>query len=182
MTTFDERETRALAGLYERDQQVRDARPDPAVATAATRPGLSLADYFATLVDGYADRPALGERTTESITDPATGRTSSRRLARFDTISYRDLGNRVETVAAEWHWDGLRENDLVALLGAASIDYTTVLLACTRLAATAVPLQANATDLGPIIEETGPRILAASIELLATAADLAAGKIGRAHV
>lgn len=158
----DERESRALARLYEQDQQVRDARPDPAVRAAIAEGGFSR--LFTTVVEGYADRPALGERATVRVTDPASGRTTSRRLPRFDTVTYRDLGGRVEAVAAERHRDGLRENDLVALLGMGSVDFTTALLACSRLAATAVPLPANAalTSLAAIIEETGPRIIAAN--------------------
>ena len=179
MTTFDERETRALAGLLERDQQAREAKPDPAVSAALERPGLSLAESFATLVEGYADRPALGERARELITDPSSGRTSSRRLPSFDTITYRELGKRVEAVAAEWHGNGLREDDLVALLGIGSIDYTTALVACARLGVTAVPLQTSAAVAGlqKIIEETGPRLIVAGVELLTTAADLAADSV-----
>ncbi|KPC86999.1 hypothetical protein ADL35_09310, partial [Streptomyces sp. NRRL WC-3753] len=40
------------------------------------RPGLPLADLVATVMEGYADRPALGERATEPVTDPDTGRTT----------------------------------------------------------------------------------------------------------
>ncbi|MEK8169219.1 AMP-binding protein [Streptomyces sp. M19] len=38
----------------------------------------------------------------EPVTDPATGRTTSRLLERFDTITYGELWERVGAVAAEW--------------------------------------------------------------------------------
>jgi fatty acid CoA ligase FadD9 len=176
----DERETRALAALYEHDQQLRDTRPDPEVGQAIARPGLSFPEFFTTLVEGYGDRPALGDRATEPVTDPETGRTSLRLLPRFDTISYRELGARVEAASAEWHHDErnpVRDGDFVAVLGVGSIDYLTVDIACTRLGATVVPLQSSATvtGLAPIIDETGPCILASNTELLDTAVDLAIG-------
>lgn len=178
-TEFDERETRALAALYESDRQLRDARPLPEVATAIARPGLSFAEYFATLVEGYGDRPALGERATEPVLDHRTGRTSRRLLPHFDTISYRALGARVEAVAAEWqhHEESpLHEGDFVAILGAGSIDYLTVDIAAMRLGATVVPLESTAATatLRPVVAEAGPRILAARNEFLHVAVELAA--------
>ena len=53
-----------------------------------------------TVLDGYADRPALGQRAVQFVTDPATGRTSAELLPRFDTITYRELSDRVNAVAA----------------------------------------------------------------------------------
>src|SRR2546425_10337540 len=88
---LDDRETRRVAGLYANAQQARDARPLEAVTEAITRPGMPLTQIMATVVEGYADRPALGKRTTELVTDPETGRTPSRLLPRFDTISYAEL-------------------------------------------------------------------------------------------
>src|ERR1700742_3083008 len=48
--------------LYAADEQFRDTRPDDAVAEAARRPGLRIAELMATVMEGYAGRPALGER------------------------------------------------------------------------------------------------------------------------
>ncbi|MFH8346401.1 hypothetical protein [Streptomyces sp. NPDC018045] len=66
------------------------------------RPGLPLADLVATVMEGYADRPALGERATEPATDPDTGRTTLRLLARFDTLTYGELWDRVGAETSEW--------------------------------------------------------------------------------
>ncbi|UQA91544.1 carboxylic acid reductase [Streptomyces halobius] len=166
------------AELSVHDRQFRDARPREAVSAVAREPGLRWAQTVAAIMEWYADRPALGERATEVVTDPVSGRTSLRLLPEFETISYRELWAGVRAVAAEWHQDGqcpLRAGDFVALLGFTSSDYTMLDLACGYLGAVAVPLQSSAAlaQLTPVVEETGPRVLAASIEYLDTAVDLA---------
>ncbi|MCE7004341.1 thioester reductase domain-containing protein [Kibdelosporangium philippinense] len=161
------REDRTAETLYQNDRQIRDARPDPQVMAAANRPGISIPELVDTLVRAYADRPALGQRATQPVTDPTTGRTSRRLLPHFETITYREFGELVDAVAAEWQ-QTLRAGDFVAVLGFGSTDFATVDTACSRLSAVAVPLQANTTaaNLQPIIAETDPRIVATSVELL----------------
>src|ERR1700730_6201239 len=100
--TREQRLTGRVADLYADDRQFRAAEPVPAVIEAARRPGLRLAPILQTLVDGYAERPALGQRARELATDPATGRTSVRLLPRFDTIGYRELWTRVSAIASAW--------------------------------------------------------------------------------
>jgi fatty acid CoA ligase FadD9 len=109
--------------LYASDPQFQGADPVPAVIQAARRPGLRLAPLVQTLVEGYADRPALGQRARELTMDPATGRISARLLPRFETISYRDLWARVSAVASDWRHDPihpLNPGDFVASVGFAS--------------------------------------------------------------
>ena len=173
-TRGDDRQDRRTAQLYAEDQQIRDVTPKAAISAATRRPGLALGRLVETVMEGYADRPALGERATESIVDAATGRTSLRLLPRYDTISYRELWARAGAIAADWrrHEDHpLSPGDFVCVLGFTSSDYTTVDLACLRAGAVAVPLQNSATAgrLRPIIAETEPRIIASSVELLDTA-------------
>jgi fatty acid CoA ligase FadD9 len=86
--------------LYAEDVQFRDTRPDEAVAEAVRRPGLRIAEAMATVMEGYADRPALGQRAREVTTDAATGRSALSFLPRFETISYGELWSRVRAVAA----------------------------------------------------------------------------------
>ena len=90
----EERLARRVADLYAGDPQFAAAKPDPAVLEAARGPGVRLAEVLQTFVDGYADRPALGQRAREFVTNSAMGRTSARLLPRFETISYRDLWAR----------------------------------------------------------------------------------------
>jgi fatty acid CoA ligase FadD9 len=82
--------------------QFRAANPLRGVIEAARQPGLRLPAILQTFVDGYADRPAFGQRARELVVDPATGRTTTRLLPSFETISYGDLWSRVGAVATVW--------------------------------------------------------------------------------
>ncbi|NMN96389.1 carboxylic acid reductase [Antrihabitans stalactiti] len=166
-----------IAELYAAHQDIRDARPNPEVVAAIREPGMRLAQVIATVMERYADRPAVGQRAVELTTD-AAGRRSLRLLPEFHTISYGELWSRVNSVAAAWHHDAehpVYAGDFVALLGFTSSDYTTVDLACVHLGAVTVPLQANATiaQLAAITAETTPKTFAVSAETLTTAVDLA---------
>src|SRR5918996_4982443 len=101
----DDREERHAAELYANDQQVRDAMPIAEITAAIRQPGTPITRIVATVMEVYADRPALGQRATELVTDPVTGRTSLRLLPRFDTVSYGELWARAGAVAAEWQHD-----------------------------------------------------------------------------
>jgi fatty acid CoA ligase FadD9 len=98
--TRAEQQAHRIAHLYAYDPQFRAAKPLPDVIDAARRPGLRLPQILQTLVEGYADRPALGQRAREVVLDPATGRTTTRLLPGLETISYGDLWTRVRAVAA----------------------------------------------------------------------------------
>jgi fatty acid CoA ligase FadD9 len=174
----DDEAERRYARLHAGDGQFRDAVPDAAVAARAVAPGLRLAQRVDVVMQGYAQRPALGQRARELVTDPDTGRTAVRLLPRFDTITYRELWERAGAVAAGWldHPEApLHAGDFVCALGFTGCDYVTVDLACLRLGAVFVPLHfsSSASQLAPIVAETDPRILAASIERLDTAVELA---------
>ncbi|GAB3482332.1 carboxylic acid reductase [Amycolatopsis cihanbeyliensis] len=174
----DAEEERRVAELCANDPQVRDAAPLEAVSAVVRESDLPLARIVQTLMEHYADRPALGERATEPVTDPQTGRTSLRLLPRFETITYRELWAAVRAIAAEWRHDprhSLSAGDVVCVLGFTSSDYAMLDLACIHLGAVAVPLQSSApvSQLTPIIAETEPRILAASVEHLDTAVEVA---------
>ncbi|WP_329617925.1 hypothetical protein OG244_37520 [Streptomyces brevispora] len=99
---IDARTDRRSAHPYATEPQFRDTAPLDAVTEAIRRPGPPLAALVDTVLEGYADRPALGERATEPVTDPDTGRTTPRLLGRFDTLTYGELRQRVGAVASEW--------------------------------------------------------------------------------
>ncbi|MBM0275012.1 thioester reductase domain-containing protein [Micromonospora sp. STR1s_6] len=127
-------------------------------------------------MEGYADRPALGERATELVT--SAGRTERRLTSNFDITSYHELWTRVRAVAADWQHhqaSPLAAGDRVCTLGFTSSDYATLELACIHLGAVSVPLQVSAalSQLRSIVAETRPRILASSVERLASTVDLA---------
>ena len=171
--TREDRLARRIADLYATDPQFAAAAPDAAVSAAADTPGLRRPEVVRTVLEGYADRPALGRRAVEFVTDPATGRTSARLLPRFDTLTYRELWDGVQALAG-----GLRgvvaPGDRVAILGFTSVDYTIVDIALTQLAAVSVPLQtsAPAAQLQPIVAETEPAVIASSIDYVDDAAQL----------
>nr|WP_198151610.1 carboxylic acid reductase [Kibdelosporangium sp. MJ126-NF4]CEL17156.1 substrate--CoA ligase, putative [Kibdelosporangium sp. MJ126-NF4]CTQ91615.1 substrate--CoA ligase, putative [Kibdelosporangium sp. MJ126-NF4] len=174
----DDRQERRFAELCATDQQVRAAIPLADVSAAIHQPDLSLHQIVATVMTGYADRPALAARAWDVTADPVTGRAGSRLLPRYDTISYRELWDRAGAVAADWYHDPhtpLRGNEFVCTLGFTSPDYMTIDLACVRLGAVTVPLQHSASvdHLAPIVAEVEPRLLATSLEQLPIAVDCA---------
>lgn len=162
---------RHVAELSNADPQFNAAKPIPEVIEAACRPGLRLSQLFETLVEGYADRPAIGQRARQLSTDAATGRTCVRLLPRFETLTYREIWDRVRAIAAGWRNDAVSPvaaGDVIATVGFSSADYLVIEMACAYLGLVAVPLHHNAPTqcLRPIIEECEPRVVAVSAEYL----------------
>ena len=180
--THDGCDTQAerLEQLDADDGQFRNAKPDAAIRSAARQPTLRLPEVMETLVQGYADRPALGWRARSLTIDPETGRTATQLLPRFDNITYRDLWANVRAIAAAWRQDAdnpVTPGDFVATVGFASPEYLTVDLVCGYLGLVAVPLQHNAaaSRVQPIIAEVEPRVLAAGAGYLELAVEAALG-------
>jgi fatty acid CoA ligase FadD9 len=172
--TREGRLERRISDLYATDLQFADARPSESIARAIESPDLRLPQVVQTVIDGYADRPALGQRAVEFVTDPTTGRTSAELLPRFDTVTYRELSDRVNAIAAALTENPVRPGDRVAILGFTSVDYTAVDMAVLRLGAVSVPLQTSApvAQLRPIAAETEPVAVASSIDFLDDAVEL----------
>ncbi|MEZ0351334.1 carboxylic acid reductase [Mycobacterium sp. pR1184] len=179
-TTPRERVAERIRRVAATDEQYQNAKPDLALQAAARRPGLRLPQILEMFVEGYGDRPALGWRARELGADPTTGRTTTRLLPRFDTISYRDLWANVRAVATAWRRDEatpVAPGDVVATLGFASPEYLTLDLVTGYLGLVVVPLQHNATAsrLQPIVAEIEPQVLAAGAEYLDLAVEAALG-------
>ncbi|OBA79497.1 oxidoreductase [Mycobacterium sp. 1164966.3] len=171
--TSAERLARRIEDLYAHDAQFAAARPSPAVAKAVERSDLGLRQIIRTVMEGYADRPALGQRVVEFVEDPETERTVVEVLPRFETVTYRELWDRTNAFASAL--TGVVEpGDRVCVLGFSSVDYTTIDMAATVLGAVSVPLQTSATaaQLRPVVTETEPALMAASIDNLAEAVEL----------
>ena len=171
--TREDRLQRRIATLYETDAQFADARPSDAVNAAVAQPELRLPAIVKGVLAGYADRPALGQRAVELVTD-ADGRTTAELQPRFDTITYRQLGDRIQAVTNAWHNHPVKPGDRVAILGFTSVDYTTIDTALIELGAVSVPMQTSApvATLRPIVAETEPTVIAASIDFLDDAVEL----------
>lgn len=163
-----------IAELSATDPQFAAARPDPAVAAALEQPGLRLPQIIQTALQGYADRPALGQRAVDFVEDPQTGRASIELLPHFETITYRELGDRAHALATALADDTVRPGDRVCVLGFNSVDFTTIDVALGLVGAVAVPLQTSAaiTQLQPIVAETEPSVMAASVNQLPEAVEL----------
>ncbi|WAC89637.1 carboxylic acid reductase [Mycobacterium sp. Aquia_213] len=172
-TTREERLERRIENLTATDAQFAAAKPDPAVVEALDHPGLRLPQIVRTVLDGYGDRPALGQRAVEFVADPS-GRTVLGLLPRFDTITYAELRERADAVARALTDDALQPGDRVAALGFNSVDFTTIDIALGVVGAVGVPLQTSAavTQLTPIVTETEPAVFAASVNQLADAVEL----------
>ncbi|WP_116645782.1 carboxylic acid reductase [Mycobacterium kubicae] len=172
-----QRLTKRVEELFANDPQFRAAAVIPEVTQAAHRPGLRLSEIVDTYLQGYADRPALGQRAGEVTRDDTTGNATTTLLSGFKTITYRELRERVVALANAWHAGlpgGFTPGDFVAVLGFTSVDYAVNYLACIRLGAVFVPLQTSSTaaQLKPIVTETQPRVFAVSVESLEVAVDV----------
>ncbi len=173
-STREERFARRIEDLYANDAQFAAAKPSQAIAEAAGQPGLGLPQVIQTLMEGYADRPAVGQRAVRFVTDPS-GRTSLELLPRFETITYGELWDRVNAFAnALTAEHAVRPGDRVCLLGFTSVDFTTIDIALAQLGAVSVPLQTSAavTQLLPIVAETEPSLIAANVDNLSDAVEL----------
>ena len=165
-----------LAEVLAADPSLRAAMPEPAASAVIRNASTPLHRQVETALTAYADRPALADRATEPVLDPATGRTTLRLLPRYDSITYREVRDQVAAIAADWREHGLEPGDIVCTLGFTSGDYTVVDLACLHSGAVAVPLQNSATaaHLKPIVTEAEPVIVATSIELVELAVEATA--------
>jgi fatty acid CoA ligase FadD9 len=179
----DAKKAERLKRLLAEDGQIRGCLALDSVNEAKKQPGLRLAQAVQIVMEGYADRPALGQRARALVTDPTTGRKTFRLLQKFETVSYGELWGRARAIASEWHRNAqhpLKAGEFVCVLGFTSIDYATLLLTGIHLGAVNVPLQtsAPASEHAAIIAETEATILCASADY----ADAAAEAVLKGHV
>ena len=159
-----------LAGMVETDPQIAGAVPDPAVTAAMQVPGLSYQQIIATVLGGYADRPALGVRAYE------VRKGARHYLPAFTTITYGELAKRVEAIAAAWRHDPrhrVAPGEFVSFISFTGAEMTAIDFACVYAQAIAVPVQANlpAADMREILQDVAPAAMIASIDHLAIATD-----------
>jgi fatty acid CoA ligase FadD9 len=168
-TKLAQRVTDLLAG----DTQFAAALPDKDICQTILRPGIGWSELMRVVAEGYADRPALGQRATRFVNTEGGGRLDL--LPRYVTVSYRELWQRVTAVAAALSDRFVRPGDRVATLGFCSVDYTTVDMAVPLLGAVSVPLHAGApvNQLQAMVDEVEPAVIACSAEQLGAAAALA---------
>lgn len=166
--------------LMAEDPQYRGAATPDAVAAAKKDRALRMPQIIEKVFETCADRPALGRRATQLVTDPKTGRRILQLLDEFETTTYREVWKDIRGLAAVWQQDPsvrLKSGDLVCILGFAGSGYVIADLAATHCGAGSVPLQTNAPTptLTRILKETEARCLAVSIECLDIAVDMVLG-------
>ncbi len=177
-TTLTDELTQRVADLCATDPQLAATLPLPGVAAALDEPGIRLPEMIRAVMAAYADRPALGQRAVEYVTDDA-GRTVSRLLPRYETVSFGEAWHQIQALdnALLTGPDAVAAGDRVAMLGFTSAEYTIIDTALARAGVVAVPLQtsAPAAQLRPILDETEPRALFADVKFLDDAIELVSG-------
>lgn len=156
--------------------QVPVAAPEPHLSAAIRQPGIRLPRLIAELLASYADRPALAWWAAPYGHDTTGNHHTRQSSPRFDTLTYRDLGERIRALAA-WHRDEqhpMHTGDIVAILGVSGPEYVLVDLTCAQSGLVTAPLPSNApmNQLKAIVAEINPRMIATTPELLATALEL----------
>ena len=73
----EQRLIQRIKQLHATDPQFRAAAPLVEVTDAAHQPGLRLWEVVEKYLNGYSDRPAVGQRACESQRDETTGRTAT---------------------------------------------------------------------------------------------------------
>ena len=171
-----------LVELAKQDPQVGALYPDKSLFEKAKESDLTLDRTIDVFLEGYGDRPALGQRSYDIITD-AQGASCRSYQSSYTTITYNELRRRTKAVAMTWRQDPHRvePEDFVMIMGFADIDFTTLDMACAYAKAITVPVQSNTSgaDLNEIVDNIKPKAIAATLDDLEVAAQLV---IHSAHV
>jgi len=121
------------AVMIEQDPALGSHVPIASVSAASLADGMRCPDILAHICRAYSERPALGSRSYEIVTDQATGANILRFLPSFETVTYAELWDRVSRVATAWGCQDdatVGPNNFVCMLGFASVDLAIVELAC----------------------------------------------------
>jgi fatty acid CoA ligase FadD9 len=161
--------------LAKHDLQLQGLIPVPDLFAQGAQP--SFQEVIEVVTQTYAERPAMGYRAYEIGVDPATGDDIRQLLPHFHTLSYGELNNRIKRLAAAWRehpQHRVDPGDFVCLLGFTGIDFATLFLGCPYAQAVSVPLQTTlGGDLSDVFASTEPTCVAATIDDIVTAAEMA---------
>ncbi len=166
-----------LVKLSENDEQIGRLIPDVSIREKALVEGLSYDKVIGVFLDGYPNRPALGERAYEIVADEE-GLSAKKYLPAFSTITYDKFHDRIKQLAMAWRTHEhclVSRSDFVLIMGFADIDFSTIDFACTYAKAITVPVQSSSSgaDLIEIVDNIKPVVIASTIEDLELAAKLA---------
>ncbi|WP_160716717.1 thioester reductase domain-containing protein [Chitinophaga solisilvae] len=122
----------------------------------------------------YADRPAMGSRSTGIETDES-GLSKLTFLPAFRTITYRQLWKKITDIATGLrHLQLIGSKEIMAFLGFGSMDLFIMELACMHQAIVAAPLQPNLTAdvLQELLNECQAKAVTCSFDQLEKVVDL----------
>ena len=160
-----------LMDLAKKDRYIGDRMPNLSIWDAAAKEGLTQDKVMATFFDGYAQRPALGERAYKVQTNDV-GENIRQYQDEFNTITYRELHQNIKAVAMAWRTHPqcqVHQDEFVCIMGFADIDFAVIDMACAYAKAINVPLTSSTAgaDLGEIFANVAPVVLASTITDLA---------------
>ncbi len=166
-----------LAALSKSDSQLAGLFPDSDLREKAIKEGTTVERVIGILLDGYADRPAMGERRYEVLVDKGSNKQVRKYLPSYETITYGELHYRLKSIAMAWRKvDTCRVNpdDFVMIIGFSDIDFATLDMSCTYAKATTVPVQSSTSgaDLNEMVANIEPVAIAATLDDLSLAVEL----------
>lgn len=167
-----------LLALSKEDVQIGALFPDKSILPKAQEKDCSLGQVMDIFLEGYGDRPALGERSYEVATAPMSGKKIRKYLPAYTTISYGDLSKRIKAMAMAWRTHShcvVQPEDFVLIMGFADIDFFTLDAACAFANAVTVPVQSSTSgaDLNEMVANIEPKVIAATLADLSVAIELA---------
>lgn len=164
--------------LAKNDTQVASHMPREELWAELGDDSVPLASNVDRLLEGYADRPAMGEReyTLEDV--DGNGKLTRQYGPGFRTVSYAEFRIRVRSIASAWRTldrFAVNTDDRICIMGFAGIDFTALDTACLYTQTVSVPVQANAgfDSLRSMLEVTKPTVLATAVADLEVAVKLA---------
>ncbi len=168
-----------LLEFCKNDQQIGALMPEEAIREKALAAGLPLDQTIGVFLDGYAARPALGERTYEVSEDPESKEPYRKYLPAYHTITYGEFHDRIKAIAMAWRTHPncqVQRDEFVMIMGFSDIDFATLDFACQYAKAVPVPVQSSTSgaDLFEMATNIEPVVIAATLKDLPLATQLAA--------
>lgn len=166
-----------LMQMSKKDPQVGQLIPNNDLREKAMEDGLTLDRVMGVFLDGYTDRPALGERSYEHNQDPITGKRVRNYLPDFKTTSYGEFHDRIKAISMAWRTNEkclVKPDDFVMIIGFTDLDFLSLDMACTYSKATTVPVQSSTSgaDLNEMVANIEPVVIATTLKDLPLAAQL----------
>ncbi|CAA0093128.1 Carboxylic acid reductase [Zhongshania aliphaticivorans] len=162
--------------IIAQDPSVLKFMPDKAVIDEALNPELSLVEKIEVLFSRYAERPALQERAYNIEKNASTNKHYRNYQQAFAGVTFRELQQRIHNLACAWQHSKehrVKPDDMVFIIGFASIDYQLIDIATLYAQAVTVPMQSmtSGSDLDETIANINPVTVFASVADLKVAAE-----------